>query len=150
MPSRRLLIVSIIVVIIVVAGTVVSINQRSNSLEPKSDVLWLQELGEAKAVAESESKIVMLYFYSDSDSESTKLETKIFKNEELSIFINEYFVSVKINIDENQEAAEALTFGTPTILFIKPDGELIGNIVGYCAPEDFHHEAVEILLESKE
>ncbi len=106
----------------------------------ESKVDWVHSLDEALAMARSDNKPVMIDFYADWCAPCKKMDCETYTDEELGAFINEKFVSLKVNVDKSNLENDYGVKYLPTILFLSPDGTEIGQgqeywIVGYRSPE---------------
>lgn len=62
----------------------------------------------------------------------------------------EQVVPVKINSDKDEKTPERYdVYGQPTLLFLDPNGKVLGRFVGYQSPEDFVKNATKILKKRK-
>ncbi len=93
---------------------------------------------EAKNQAKQEGKQVYLYFRSDRCTYCLQMEKETLSHPEVARFLNQNFVSVRIESDKNQRlAAEYRVMGLPTSYFLRADGGKIGGLPGYQAPDRF-------------
>ncbi|MDM8537339.1 thioredoxin family protein [Desulfobacterales bacterium HSG17] len=96
-----------------------------------------QNYEDGMARGKSESKKVLINFYADWCRYCKEMDKKTFKDESVISYINENFVSIKVNSDKNKKLAQNYNVrGLPATWFIAETGENIGNRPGYMSPED--------------
>jgi len=60
------------------------------------------------------------------------------------------FVPLKIDMDKQGEIGKKYNVeGTPTLLFLTPEGKIIGSFVGYHPPKEFIEESKKVLKNVK-
>jgi tetratricopeptide (TPR) repeat protein len=101
-----------------------------------------EQLGfnETLAKAVQKDQPVMVDFYSKGCSGCVALDKQVFQDHKLASFINNRFISLKINGD-NGEGMELRkkyqVIGYPTVLFLKPNGEELDRICGFSGKDEF-------------
>jgi len=116
------------------------------SAETETKVNWLYDYDEALAKARDENKPILVDFYTDWCGWCKKLDAETYGNETVAAFLNEGFICLKVDAGEHADLAKRYdVLGYPTILFLSPDGEEIGRIVGYEPPDKFLQDAKNIL-----
>ena len=96
--------------------------------------------GDATTKAKAEHKGVLIDFMTDWCRWCDTLDVRTYPDRAVSEFVNENFVSVKIDAEKGEGIDIAKKFGVrayPTILLVKSDGEEIDRLVGYDPPEQF-------------
>lgn len=89
---------------------------------------------EARKLAADQQKYILVDAYTDWCYWCKVQDEKTFSREDVGEFVNENFVSVKINFEEGIGVDLAMKYrvqGYPTLLFFNPEGRLVGRIVGY-------------------
>lgn len=100
----------------------------SASEGPFSDVTFDQALLEAKR----SNKIVMVDFFTTWCVPCKKLEQTTWHDPTVIEWLNAKCVALKIDAEKETELAKRFAIkGYPTILFVKPDGNELGRLVGY-------------------
>ena len=100
-------------------------------------IYWYDYI-EAKALAKEEGKKVYLYFRSDRCAYCRQMEKETLNTPEVARFLNENFVSARIDSDKNPTlAAKYRVVGLPTSYFLRTDGGKIGGLPGYQQPDRF-------------
>lgn len=97
---------------------------------------WYKDYEEGQRAAFEADKPMLVYFWATWCEFCKKLETEVYPNQDVNKVLEEDFVLVAINIDENREDADK--FGVwvpPAEKFVTPEGEVIDSIGGYL-PED--------------
>lgn len=95
---------------------------------------------EARAQAKSAEKMMLVDVFADWCVPCKKLDKAVFKDPESGNFINEHFVSVKIDGEkgEGPELMDRFSIsGFPTILVLDADGNEIDRIVGFGDKQGF-------------
>ena len=67
----------------------------------ESKINWLYDWDEALDKAKDENKLIMIDFYSDWCIPCKQLDSETFSDEELSAFLNDNFICLKSNVDED-------------------------------------------------
>jgi thioredoxin-related protein len=99
-------------------------------------VVW-RDYEEGMAFAEKTNKPIMITFLSDRCRYCNLMEKKTFSDREVVRALNEKFVSIKVDVSRN--AMLARMYGAtylPTTVFITPQEEGIGKLIGYRSPYD--------------
>jgi len=118
------------------------------SAETESKVKWLYDYDQALVRARYENKPILVYFYTDWCGWCKKLDAETYGNETVAALLNESFISLKVDAEEHVDLAEEYdVVGYPTIVFLSPDGEEIGRIVGYEPPDKFLQDVKNLLTQ---
>jgi thiol:disulfide interchange protein len=84
------------------------------------------------ALARKENKSIFLYFHAPWCTYCTKLKKTTFKDEQVIAYLEENFISVQVNTDENQPLANQWGVkGLPTMWFLESNGKKINSMPGY-------------------
>jgi thioredoxin-related protein len=107
---------------------------------------WQYDFDDGLQKAKLENQVLLMYFYADWCGWCTKLVQETFDNRQITSFLNEHFVSLKVDIDQNSSLAETYHNEiVPTTVFISSNREELGRIEGYLSPEQFLEYAKTIL-----
>ena len=104
---------------------------------------WQYDFKVAKDLAKKENKPIMIMIYQDGCLACEYMDEVAFENDELSDFIENFFIPVKLTIKE----AKSLGFkayGTPTFYFLDKNAKQIGRqLVGGATPKVFLEKVKE-------
>jgi thioredoxin-related protein len=108
-----------------------------------TEVRW-GSYAEAAELAEDEQKKVMIFLEAEWCTVCKRMHREVFTNEEIISLLNNDFYSVRIDIESDERISvreKMITkkefsksvgiYGTPTILFLNSEEEVIGNYVGF-------------------
>jgi len=103
-------------------------------------VNWAMGLNAAKAVAAKEHKLIMVDIALTNCPPCQYLATKVYTNDKVANYMNKNFIPVFYLADQDTLPLliqNYFTGSTPTILFIKPNGELYYRMIGARPPQTF-------------
>jgi uncharacterized protein YyaL (SSP411 family) len=110
---------------------------------------WLTDFDDGLYKAKVENKVMLIYFYAEWCGWCTKLVQETLDNQKIALFLNEQFVCLKSDIDQNPSLAENYQNQiVPTTVFISSNREELGRIEGYLPPEQFLEYTKDILKKS--
>ena len=93
---------------------------------------------EGLARAKKEKKKIFLYFWADWCQFCERFEKETLGNHEVASFLNNHFISIRVNSDAEQRlAAQYAVRGLPTLWFLDENGEKIANHPGYIVRAQF-------------
>jgi len=101
---------------------------------------WAMSYDLAKQIAQKENKLVMVDIALTTCPPCKYLAEKVYTDDKVANYINQNFVPVFYLADQDQlpdEVQNYFTGSTPTILFIKPNGELYYRMIGARPPQMF-------------
>jgi len=101
---------------------------------------WAMSYDLAKQIAKKEHKLVMVDVSLSHCPPCRYLAQNVYTNEEVANYINKNFVPVFYLADKDNlplEVQNYFTGSTPTIMFIKPNGELYFRFIGARPPKMF-------------
>jgi uncharacterized protein YyaL (SSP411 family) len=110
------------------------------AFEWSGKVNWAMSYQTAKDVAKREHKLIMVDIALTNCPPCRYLATQVYTNDKVANYINSHFVPVFYLADQDKipvEVANYFTGSTPTILFIKPNGELYYSFIGARTPDMF-------------
>ena len=99
-------------------------------------VVW-RDYKEGIAFAKKINRPIMITFISEQCRYCKRMDKKTFADLEVVRALNEQFVSIKVDVNRNVNLARM--YGAtylPTILFLTPQEEGIGKIIGYRSAHD--------------
>ena len=111
---------------------------------------WDDDYVYAVETAKEEKKIVLLMFSSQTCKVCKYMKKKVYTNKKVKAYIDEYFVPVEIDINENPDALGYKILGTPTYYFLSSNGTQIGDaMIGGAKPNTFLEKLKEVKKASK-
>lgn len=108
-------------------------------------VHWHHDLESAKTVAKETKRLVLVHFWTTTCGPCMALEQNVFNQPGVASAIEQQFVPVKLNADEN--SATAQWFGinrVPMDVVITPEGQLIGKLVSPPTPSAYLAEVTSM------
>ncbi len=109
----------------------------SESVSTNENVKWYS-YDEGTRAGKKEGKKIFLSFYADWCTFCAKMEKETFKEPAVIKFLNQYFISIRVNTEKEGEIARKhFVRGLPMTWFLEPDGEKISSLPGYIPPEMF-------------
>jgi uncharacterized protein YyaL (SSP411 family) len=103
-------------------------------------VNWAMSYDTAANVAKSENKLIMVDIALTTCPPCRYLAEKVYTDPEVSNYINQNFVPVFYLADQDSlppVVQNYFTGSTPTILFLKPNGQLVYSMIGARPPQMF-------------
>jgi len=103
-------------------------------------VNWAMNYNIATTLAKNEHKLIMVDIGLTTCPPCMYLAEKVYTNDKVSTYINKNFVPVFYLADQDTLPSivqNYFTGSTPTILFIKPNGELFYSMIGARPPKIF-------------
>ena len=103
-------------------------------------VNWALSYDMAKNIAKKEHKLLMVDIALTHCPPCRYLATRVYTNDEVANYINKNFIPLFYLADQDKipiEPASYFTGSTPTLLFIKPNGELCYRHIGALPPQAF-------------
>ncbi len=96
---------------------------------------WKQDVNAGLEEGKRSHKYVLADIYTDWCGWCKRLDRETFSNENMSKFLNEKFVCIKANAEDNgagqKLASQYRVAGYPCALVFDPNGKFIGKISGY-------------------
>lgn len=128
MPKLNWLHTLLLVVFILNAAPVESISSQ-NLVEWKSYAMGMDS-------AKDNHKLVFLHFYAKWCGYCTKMEKESFQDDSIAEYLNDNFISIRVDVDEEQNIAEIYNvFALPTTYFFTSSGEKLGPVPGYISKD---------------
>jgi thioredoxin-related protein len=98
-------------------------------------IKWLS-YEEGMVVGRIEKKKIFLHFYADWCGYCKKMAAETFQDASVIAILNENFISIRVNSDNDQPTAMKYGVrGLPHTVILMDTGESIGTIAGYIPPE---------------
>jgi thiol-disulfide isomerase/thioredoxin len=96
--------------------------------------------------AEVEKKYVFIDFYTDWCAPCKLMTRTTFQDEKVLIWLNEHAISLSLNAEVHVEIAKKYEVKAyPTLVFLKPDGQIAHSFTGYRDPTRFLGECYKLL-----
>lgn len=90
-----------------------------------TQINWLHTYKEASSVAAKENKPMVVYMHRPGCESCDFLEEKVFKDENLSIYANEHYVPVLLNVSKSDAPKHLIVKASPVFHFVNAKGEFI-------------------------
>lgn len=128
----------------------ISTRAQSSWFDDESDLEWMT-LSEGISKAQNSDKIVLISVMAENCPYCRKMENNVYTKSEIQEGIDEYFLPVVIDVNENEEfvfegdpisthqlLSNWNVMGTPTTLFVDDDLNIIAFQPGYLNPEMYN------------
>lgn len=97
-----------------------------------SDGIHWQPYDKGLAMAKAQNKNIFLYFQADWCHYCQKMSHFTFKNLDLINYLNENFISIKVDTEKEKKVTASYSVrGLPTLWFLKNDSTKLSRIPGY-------------------
>ncbi len=106
-------------------------------------ITWQKSLKDAHKVALQQNKPIMLVFGAEWCGFCKKLEKTTLTNPQLAKYINSTFISVHIDVDEQEKVAKILDVKSlPCTIILSPEADLLGRFEGFMQPAPMYQKLV--------
>lgn len=113
------------------------------------EVQWRHDYATARREAQQTNRPMVLDFGTKSCFWCKKLDTSTFRDARVVKELNERFVPIKIDAEEQEKLATALGIDSfPTLVFAAPDGKILGTHSGFVDAARFGKQLQRALKES--
>lgn len=103
----------------------------STAAPAAENIAW-KSFDQAQKETPAPQQKLFIYFYADWCSYCRKMENETFVDPAVASFINQHFLPVRVNSDEQSKiAARYGVSGLPDLRFLTPEGEAIARWPGY-------------------
>lgn len=125
-----------IILVLFLGSLIYSCSPKVSSSSSSSDGIQFQNVSivEAKKIAEKEGKLLFVDAHAVWCGPCKMLSKKTFPDKDLGAYFNENFVNVKVDVDqaEGREFASKYSISSiPVLLFLKPNGEIVKQEIGF-------------------
>jgi len=119
----------LLILIILYAAPIESISSQ-NLVEWRSYSIGMDS-------AKNDNKFIFLHFYAKWCGYCAKMEKESFQDDSIAEYLNDNFISIRVDIDEEQNIAELYNvFALPTTYFFTSSGEKLGQVPGYISKDN--------------
>src|SRR3954464_2290906 len=99
---------------------------------PAQQVQWRSDYGTARREAAEKGRPLLIDFVTESCFLCKKLDATTFRDPAVTSLLNEQFVTLKVDAEQEAALAQALRVQQyPTMVLAGPDGKIIGVLEGY-------------------
>jgi thioredoxin-related protein len=142
MKTRKAL--TILMLIFVVSFIYLTIHSAvvlsDNNYTYIADYKWNKNLDNGLAIAKEENKPVFIYFWAVWCQYCEKFETQTLPDERVRQMLENDFVLVAVDLDENVAASQRYGVRNPPHeLFVDENGQIINRVGGYVDPDYFYN-----------
>ena len=115
-------------------------------MAPAAEVRWRYDYNAARREAQAKGLPLVLDFGTANCFWCKKLDETTFQDASVLGTLNERFIPLKVDADQNAFLTETLQIHSyPTIVLAGPDGKILGTIVGYVEAGRFHDQLRQVL-----
>ena len=114
----------------------------ATAAEPsKNSVAWQSSLQEAHRLSVEQNKPMMLVFGAPWCHYCKKLETTTLADPSLVRYVNQNFIAVHVDVDDQPRVAKILEVESlPCTVILSPEADLLGRFQGFKQPAPFYSE----------
>ncbi|QDT66432.1 thioredoxin family protein [Calycomorphotria hydatis] len=106
--------------------------------QPQGPVAWQKDLYTAHSLSVQSNKPVLVVFGAEWCRFCKKLEGNTLSNPVMAGYVNENFVPVHLDFDQDKKIAQILEVKSiPCTVILSPKADLLGRVVGFKEPKDF-------------
>lgn len=136
--AAALITLLLLTIIILLAGN--SSSGENALLQSKDGVQFSAiSLGQAAAQSKRENKSVFLLVHASYCSSCRKMIRTVFPEKEIGDLFNKNFINAQVDIESEEGERVVKDFeirGTPTLLFLTPDGKVISKTSGFYSKQE--------------
>jgi thioredoxin-like negative regulator of GroEL len=111
------------------------------TMQPTTGVAWHSDLRAAHRIAVEQQRPLLIVVGAEWCGPCHRLDRETFLHEELSRYINTYFVPVHLDYDRDREVIELLEIeSVPTSIVLSQRAELLGRFTGFREPVPYYQE----------
>lgn len=140
------------ILVILIGGLIIIssiyISTHSDVQEETAELIFLDNFNDAFRKAQTEDKPIYIYGRSEYCDWCKKFEAETLNDEKVKGSLKNNFILLSVDIIEQGSLSENLGIkGTPTSIFVMPDGHEIpqSRIVGFTDPDTFYAHLNEII-----
>lgn len=129
MNTKRALVLGFSVVVVVVAALSASMVMANAEYDPHSGEMWHSDLEAGQQAAQTSGEPLLLYFWSEDCSYCKEFNAELQNNAALQESVDGYVLVSVEYVNEPELRSEYDVSGTPTIVVLSPDGEMVTSFV---------------------
>lgn len=134
-----------IIILALIALACASIVSSAESNQIVDGLNYTSDLNQAFDDAKTQNRTVMILFDQDSCYYCDLLKSDVLSDEDVQKELNEKFIIYVCDINRDpQLAADFQVFGTPTVVFLDGDANVVQKIEGYVSNDEFQDVLAEI------
>ncbi len=132
--------------VFLLVGAMLALPVRMVSVQAAQEpgIQWMSDLEAAKAQAKQTGRLVLVHFWTPSCQPCLMLDQTVFNQANVAATLEQRFVLVKLNANENSATAQG--FGitrVPTDVIITPDGQVVGKLISPPTPAGYLAEVTQ-------
>jgi len=111
-------------------------NQNSGQ-DQKITVQWTSDFNSALNTAQKSNKLLFVDFYANWCGYCKELDKKTYPDQGVQQRLEQKYVSVKVDVDQNPDLASKYSvYGLPTLIIMDANGNEIKRVEGYQTPSE--------------
>jgi len=125
---------------------ITEIGSLGNISDPNEEIILISGLpfytsyDKAVKIAGESRKPTLVYFRSESCVWCMKFDSDVLSDKKVKSALEENFILASIDVNDRENIPIIIKFGvrgTPTLVFVDPEGKIIKKIVGFIDAKDF-------------
>lgn len=146
MERNNIIVLIVIIVLLAISAVLINgiiftdnglVGDNSNLNSTNSLIKWNNNLDDALKQSQKENKNIFIYFGAEWCGYCKSLEKDTFTNPQLAKKLNNEYICVKVDTDENPDLASKYNVkGLPTLMILDSEGNPIKTIPGFATPEE--------------
>ena len=114
-----------------------------------AEIEW-EDYDSAFSIAKDENKVVMIMFSSPTCKVCNYMKSKVYTNEGVQEYLDDNFVSIEIDVNDNPNPSKFKLLGTPNYFFLDAKGKLIQpRMVGGAKAKSFLGRLKSVIKQAK-
>ena len=133
--------------LLVACGTIVAFAARPHiyPTTPKPKIHWRSNLDQAHDEAVKTNRPMLVVFGANWCTFCKKMDDTAFVDPTLVTYVNNNFVPVQLDLDQNQRTAAILDVDRiPATVALTPNADLLGRVIGYVNTETYRESLSKV------